>query len=147
MLARNFKTPGELDLSQEVFDALVSALNILERGEIEHIPRGDWRCASKRFAGKHPRKFNMGAWDTPTSCGMVGCIGGLVEAISKVKLRTKYSSPTALVPLGLQELCYPDLSYSYDDITVEQAATALRQYLSTGEANWKSILTSEQGLR
>lgn len=101
--------------------AMIQVLGMMESGEIS------------------ADKFTMGACWRP--CGTVGCIGGWVghvmgrdevryvrevEWFSRRPLRDLYWSEAAIN-------CVPDL-------TVVQAAAALRNFLTTGEARWSAVL-------
>lgn len=106
-------------------EALALVADKLERGELRHKrlvnggERGEW--------------FNMGHWDTETeNCGTVCCIGGWAERLSGIDLLGGIRSDE------LEELFFPWIDVPLlIDITPEQAARAIRNYLRTGRANWK----------
>lgn len=132
MLAQNFKTPAELRISQAQFDALVKTLGILERNETVWVSID---CVSHhniekiKFTGH----FNMDVWQEPHKCGTVCCIGGTAELIGGVEFDPHKN-------YALWGLFYPNINLEYSKITVEQAACALRNYLTYGEAKWQEIV-------
>jgi hypothetical protein len=135
MLSQNFKTPADLGHTEKEHAALVTVLGMLERGELKHVklsePR-EWSPSGKLFTGH----FNMGEWNVMAGCGTVGCIGGTAEMLMKDIFNYPYSDE-------LEELFYPPMEEDYTDITditTDQAARALRSYLTTGKANWKEVL-------
>ncbi len=125
MLARNFLTPTELDISDKQFNALLQVLGMLERGELKM--HHNWR---KRKREPNTKYFDMGKWPE-RHCGSVGCIGFWAEKIGKVNM--------SCVPEKLDNLFY-NYEATENETTTEQAAQALRNYLSTGKANWADVL-------
>lgn len=111
MLAQNFKTPEELNLTQDQFNALYGVMLMFERGEIKE------------------HEFNMAHWEPHhSSCGTSMCIGGWAEEAFGVYLDTSHSDKPKLFSLVMD----------YSLKTTEQAALAIRAYLSTGDhRNWK----------
>jgi hypothetical protein len=134
MLMQNFKTAADLGISEPQKEALIKTLVLLETEKLVHIPvRDDLEIdfsAAESFSGK----FNMNSWShTYERCGTICCIGGTAELIGAVEFEdtTKYGTK-------LYNLFYPDAGdeLNWDSITTAQAATALRSYLTTGDARW-----------
>lgn len=136
MLAQNLKTADALRISKAEFDAHVTVLRMLERGEFVHTP--SVREPTKQYG------FNMGHTGTRTSCGTVACIGGWVAFLlnrnpsvyvdSALGERMKLYFPNHFhdeTGIGDGELC---------NITMEQAAIALRSYLTHGEPRWAEAI-------
>lgn len=133
MLAQNFKTAAELGIAEDEKSALAQVLGMLERGELVHCP-----LKSAPLVTSH--RFNMGTWDGMLSgCGTVYCIGGWAE---KLLGRVAFCNS----PKSLDKLFFPDDYHNrirqLDDITVTQAAIALRNYLTHGEPLWEEALRS-----
>jgi hypothetical protein len=130
MLMANFKSAADLGITEPQFDALRKTLVLLETGKLRHAPADNLGSRSKIFTGH----FNMNSWSYTSDCGTVACIGGTAELIGDVSFR---GSPN----LALSELFYPfnmnqDGKHPFSQITIPQAATALRSYLNTGDARW-----------
>lgn len=133
MLARSFKTATDLGISEVERDALIKVLGMLERGELVH---------GARSMKDHPtrlRVFNMGDWH----CGSAGCLGGWTEyvgGLEQLSLHERsYNSE------GLHQLFYPDgagfcTPLEMSNISTQQAAHALSNYLTTGEPRWDLAL-------
>lgn len=139
MLAQNFKTAKELKLSDAEFNALVTVLGMLERGELKHIPSHVWENEEK-VEGDSPIYFNMDQWHSTYECGTVCCIGGSAEFFGEVSFFEGGDRDND----DLDELFYPDIDGSYESISAEHAAQALRSYLTTGKANWSVICGEEE---
>lgn len=143
MLAQNFKTPADLEISDIEFESLVKVLGMLERGDLVY---GKHPIA-KQFRGAN--EFNMAATlnqhqDGP-HCGTVACICGWAHVVSDRRAFAQFFSSTweteseavADMPINLRKLFRFGANLgSLFDITPEQAATALRNYLVLGEPNW-----------
>lgn len=140
MLANNFKTAADLGLSEKEFRALVTVLGMLDRGEIAYSPRGE---ATDRLGGAAPIGFNMWHFFGKTECGTICCICGWAEYVGNLRpeslIKKRFDTPQ------LNELFDPPSLESVpvgvcDKITTAQAAHALRNYLTTGEARWSEVL-------
>ena len=135
MLARNFKTHQELEIAENVHDAFVTLLGMLERGELKHVQ--EVTCESTLGSLSF---FNMNFW----RCGTVGCFGGWVEHIAKLPEDSDSLRRSSDWNPGLARLFYPTpngfLLASLGEITAEQGATALRSYLTTGDPQWTEAL-------
>jgi hypothetical protein len=144
MLAQSFKTAVELYLTDEQRTALIEVLALLETEKLPHIPNlflGPW--SSRYVRGQY---FNMGKWLENYNCGTVSCIAGTACLISgNGALFNSVRRPSGLVGMlfsrkhrTLRRLFFPNVR-SFDDITTEQAATALRSFLTTGDFDWHEI--------
>jgi hypothetical protein len=104
----------------------------MERGEIKHDPR-----PMLGWSGGVEDTFNMNFWNQVTVCGTVHCIGGWAERLGHLS----YGELDAASDknLALEGLFYPHPA-GRGFITVEQAAIALRSYLTTGDAKWAEAL-------
>ena len=141
MLAQNFKTPAELGILDEEFDALKKVLTALEREEIEYsLPRGAVEKQQLKY-------FNMGWAD----CQSVACIAGWAFYFSNgvafkkiITGKNTFDSFDAIQPLPLRDLLLPTQHpyVSLDQIKPSQAAIALRNYLTYGKARWNEALAS-----
>lgn len=144
MLMQNFKTAAELELSEEEYDAHVRVLHMLERGELVHWT---WERNGPKLADVPPgaKWFNMRYSTLEDSCGTVACIGGwvgLVMGLSELQA-SEYVSD---VGEGARaRLYYPHWRGGFTEqsrykITTEEAAQALRNYLTTGEPRWNDAV-------
>jgi hypothetical protein len=149
MLAQNFKSAKELGLKNEYLSALIKTLVLLETGKLEkhenlydddgmttYIPRsGD---------AKYSGLFNMGEWATNYDCGTVACIGGTAELVGGLKIgELNRLSTSGYSRHHLHDLFFPpieDCKKFYAEISLEEAAQALRNYLTTGKPKWKEVL-------
>lgn len=129
MLAQNFKSADELEITEAQVDALRKTLVLLETGKLVHASLDvDFdRSGFGVFSGE----FNMGSFGFAHKCGTVACIAGTAEIISGVKFVCQ-DRPVALSDLFFAYV----LSSDMEDITPSQAAIALRSYLTTGDARW-----------
>lgn len=137
MLAQSFKPAAELDITEPQRDALCKTLVLLETGKLQHVPIYD------RDIGADPGpsfegKFNMAQYNVRTECGTVMCLCGTAEMIGDVQFSDNWND-------GLDELFRPTIKGKLDislwrRITPSQAATALRSYLTTGDAKWHEAL-------
>lgn len=122
MLAQNFRTAADLGISDQMLSDLIQTLGRMERGEITD------------------ERFTMHAIGSP-DCGTSGCIMGWARG-----RRTNKAWPVAGDILdrsdGLSRLFFPHHVQNGFRANVEEAAMALRSYLSTGEANWAEALAS-----
>ena len=135
MLARNFLTADRLKICEQYHVALIKLLGMMERGEITHVKEdkhGEIRNSEE------PHGFNMGHWRVDSDCGTVCCIGGwMLELLG----RSYRLDPGSVTP-ALSALFNPEDVWTVDmaDITVDQAAHALRNYLATGKPKWERVL-------
>jgi hypothetical protein len=137
MLAQNFKSAADLGISDEQHDALRKVLVLLETGKLKHHRLNEdeiffLRENERSFSGD----FNMGTYGANHKCGTAACIAGTAELITSAKFIGVNR------PEELTELFYAGVledggdSDPLEKITPSQAATALRSYLTTGDARW-----------
>jgi len=144
-------TAEQLNIDTELHASLIRVLKGLESGKLRHVPDTN----DPDFIS--PSLFNMSVVAQPQSdhCGTVGCIGGWAYALMNGKKvdgiwifdRERADNFVSNAPTeDLRELFYPG-NYScqsdrweYDNITAEQAAQALRNYLTNGRPEWEEVL-------
>jgi hypothetical protein len=128
MLAQNFLDAGVLGISPMAQAALIKVLGMLERGELHHCRRGD---------DIRPNGFNLANHRVELACGTVACIAGWADIVARprrLNLLRQAARSTALA-----ELCAPE-SFCWHAVTPEQAASALRNYLTLGEPRWQDAI-------
>ena len=138
MLAQNFKSAADLEITGAQKDALIKTLVLLETDRIQHVD-----VTKRRFDSTKPIEFDgmfsMACWGSIAhECGTVACIGGTAEIVGKVSFGNPTTHDASLAP-GLYELFYARKiihSYDWNKINTAQAARALRSYLTTGDARW-----------
>jgi hypothetical protein len=136
MLASSFLSADQLGLSTKQHGALIGVLGMLERGELRHVTAyGDDDVAG----------FNMGTF----ACGSVHCIGGWADRLYGTDFHTLsllWGANQDCRFLLLYELLYGDLDaqVELEDVSVAEAAEALRNYLTTGSARWLQVLGDAQ---
>lgn len=129
MLAQNFKTPADLQISDAEFEALVKVLGMLERGEIEQ------------------RDFAMNIIGNP-ECGTPACLCGWARHVSHGAAFPPQHSygrqpRWKQMPYHLRRLFAWVETFADEaphKATPAQGAIALRSYLSTGEPKWAEAL-------
>lgn len=137
MLARNFKSATDLRISEEEYEALIAVLGMLERGELVYAEYPNIRRTDDT------KLFNMN--NSGGECGTPACIGGWVAILMGRCLGTGYNSVCHYVSScdyekhPLQDLYWNDAALNMN-ATVEQAAMAVRSFLTTGKAKWKKVL-------
>lgn len=130
MLAQNFKTADELGLHPKEHQALIKVLGMLERGDLRYVPPHE-ECDDG---------FNMGT--SGRGCGTPACIGGWAASlmgIDQIMYMDRYDYQHRFANPQLHELFWNEEAVE-GSTTVEQAATALRSYLTTGHAHWAEAL-------
>lgn len=130
MLAQNFKTAADLGIRDAELASLVAVLGMLERGELEHEQH--YRSTTEPGV-----TFNMATWHREHDCGTVCCIGGAAQIISGAEWDVAAITDRGRA-MALAQLFYP-IGYDMALITTEQAAQALRSYLTTGNARWGDV--------
>lgn len=139
MLAQNFKTADDLQITDIELRSLIGVLGMLERGELVH--RRDPFVADAYGSNE----FNMGM-TLDSNCGTIGCIAGWAYYLSGREAFPQIADNENGWEGGNSELRrlfgIGRSTYSLDRITPAEAATALRSYLSTGEARWDLALAS-----
>lgn len=135
MLAQNFKTPADLGIADADFDALAKVLGMLERQEIEDLPKGP-RTFSLAPLNVDLSKFYMGMVTVGTDCGTAGCILGWARHVARNRIFPETCGPTyRSTPLG--RLFFGDGIFANG----AQAAIALRNYLTHGEPRWAEAMS------
>lgn len=132
MLAQNFKSAADLGITESQLSALQKTLVMLETGKLRHfdilsIPDRRFEH-SYEFSGD----FNMGAFHAKHECGTACCIAGTAELISGAKFIGESRSNELDELFYMNSLDHRDM----EAVTPSQAATALRSYLTTGDARW-----------
>ena len=136
MSTNRLKTAKELKLKEDVYCALVQALDVLE----------NQRWPEHKFDMAH--WWNGRSWwwregreDAKHECDSACCIGGTAEAI--VRKHGMVRDACRVTP-ALYELCYPSpAGYNPYSATQAQGAKALRNYLMTGKANWEQVMNGK----
>jgi hypothetical protein len=131
MLMQNFKSAADLGITEPQLSALQKTLVLLETGRLVHADFDGRSSDGYREEGEFTGHFNMGRWRAAQDCGTVCCIAGTAELIGDVEFST--ASGGALGDLFWAGDCSPK---EILNITPAQAATALRSYLTTGDARW-----------
>ena len=131
MLAQNFMTPADLGLNDRQFDALVKTLKLLETNKLRHAMAPAYRFEIWPADCSFDGLFNMATWISGSACGTVACIGGTACLLAGDELLFHNAEPE---PAALDTLFFPPLERG--KITTEQAARALRSYLTTGDPRW-----------
>lgn len=132
MLAQNFLDPDLLGISPTAQAALIKVLGMLERGELHHCRRGD---------DIRPNGFNLANHRVELACGTVACIAGWADIAARprrLNLLRQAAKSAALADLFAPE------NLSWHVVRPEQAACALRNYLTLGEARWTEVLAHDQ---
>jgi hypothetical protein len=135
MLAQNFKTAEDLALKEVEKDALIKTLVFLETKKIKHVGFcNEW---SITYDHKFTGHFNMATWGRAAPCGTVACIGGTADRLGNLETTIASNANSSLREL-FEPSCIGPMQWV--EITTEQAATALRSYLTTGDARWDLAL-------
>lgn len=143
MLRENFLSAEELGIEVHQLRALSKTLKLLETEKLKHVTL-DLSITDHQSGNEFTGHFNMGSWNSIQECGTICCIGGTAELVGNVSFNN------TSIPASLSQLFYPRMAPDiWDSITPAQAAFALRNYLTTGDAQWISILkpTNEAPIR
>jgi hypothetical protein len=142
MLAQNFKTAAELGLNDVQLDALQKTLVLFETGKVVFATEIFVGLCAVEQSSEFTGHFNMANWSARGKCGTVGCIGGTAEMIGGLPINSLNDASN--YNYALENLFYAnDAKVRLEKITVEQAARALRNYLTTGHANWAQATAAE----
>src|SRR5271170_4938369 len=130
MLAQSFKTAKDLGLNNAERNALIKTLVLLETEKIKHA--GFSTSWDLEYDGKFTGHFNMATWGRAAPCGTVACIGGTADRIGQLE---RSIADSARGNRALSELFNPSCIdiCQWVEITPEEAARALRSYLTTGD--------------
>lgn len=135
MLMQNFQTAEALGITDAEREALRTVLGMLERGELPQ--RTDWPLKGLMF--------DMGDFLVEDECGTAACIVGHAHLASGRRVFEDWVAggvPYSHVDSALHELFLPDGVYHLYEITPEQAAVAVRSFLTTGAAKWAEALAA-----
>lgn len=138
MLAQNFLSAEALGITDEELKWLIVVLGMLERGELPQIDLDE---------SLEGQRFDMGYFLTEGECGTAGCFAGWAHLVSGRRVFEEWVQ--GVVPEGhessaLRELFLPPpwTWQRLHEITPEQAAVALRSYLTVGSAKWAEALAA-----
>jgi hypothetical protein len=132
MLARSFKTAAELQITDSEYEAALVVLRMLERGELHHLFEDEQSHFNAWDRATIPNGFNMACSGVRTSCGTVACIGGWMAMHMKLHMR-RYVGYTHSP--SLRSLFWGN---THSHTTTEQAAMAMRNFLTVGKPEWAS---------
>jgi hypothetical protein len=125
----NFKSAADLGITEPQLSALQKTLVLLETEKLVH-DRGNMLRSIDREKMGSPNRFNMKLVFAESECGTVGCICGIAVTLGGEGLTTNRAP-------GLDALFMArGAEMEWGDITPTHAATALRSYLTTGDARW-----------
>lgn len=130
MLAQSFMTAAQLNITDAQYDALKKTLVWFETGKSVHT-KLEYR-GRRRIGSDAPHRFNLALWIAEYDCGTVACIGGTASLLGKVSFDGWVNHA------GLTNLFNPNILKQ--NVTVEQAAQALRNFLQTGHAGWGRVI-------
>ncbi len=139
MLAQSFLSASDLGITEPQKAALMKVLVLLETGKLRNCPMGGPSDSAKMYSGQ----FNMNQWSAENECGTIACIGGTAELVGDLEARELNDAAYSHKPL--HALFYPYIVDNRDwtDITTAQAATALRSYLTIGDARWDLAIAGD----
>ena len=130
MFAQNFKTPADLGINDAEFEALLKVLGMLERGDLKHQPDDNLPIM--------PNGFSMNTWLMESRCGTLGCIKGWARVVSRdYELFADYTRNDTVYGLFTVDHLHEK---PWSEISTEEAAIALRNYLTSGEPRWAEAL-------
>lgn len=113
MLAQNFKTAEELEINLEEQSALIAVMRMFERGDIKRS------------------QFHM--LNVESHCGTRACILGWALRVGGNHLFSAFVSANPELYNGLFMFGDPR---RFDENDPDNAAAAIRSYLTTGRARW-----------
>lgn len=118
---QDFLSASDLNISEDERRALVKVLGMLDAGQIR------------------AETFDMSNWDG--DCGMPCCLGGWACKVGDDEDLLSHTAPWA-DQRGIDRLCFPGGDDAYDayDATPQQAAVALRNFLTTGQPRWHEAM-------
>jgi hypothetical protein len=138
MLAQNFMSPTDLGLNDRQFDALVKTLKLLETNKLRHAMAPAYRFEIWPEECGFDGLFNMETWISGSACGTVACIGGTACLLAGDDLLFHGEKSEG----DTEALFFPPYYVKRSKITTEQAARALRSYLTTGDPKWTEAVAS-----
>lgn len=133
MLAQAFKSANELGITDEELTALIRVLGMFERGEVKR---------ARAHTPAIPNGFNMSSLSHTDRCNTVACIKGWAQIVGGEHLFSSY-------PSTKNDALYTGLFLYSKRIRFRinepaQAATALRSYLTTGDAKWHEAIAGDE---
>lgn len=146
-----FRSAKDLGISDVQRNALIQVLALMEGGKMKHVP-------DPKVMGYDPRKvtghFNMNVWQVTATCGSVCCIGGTAELLigkpifhggdgswEEGQMEPEvYDMASTAKAKELDKLFFPPQCIQYEEITDQQAAKALRNYLTSGTPRWAQAM-------
>lgn len=137
MLAQNFKSHVDLGIGEVEQTSLVKVLGMLERGELQH---GMYPLA-RMF--RQSNESNMATLLNEANCGTIGCIAGWAHHISGGEAFPEIAAGNWEVRWNRSLIDLFGIGRSIGSLyhlTPAQAATALRSYLTTGDAKWSEAV-------
>jgi hypothetical protein len=138
-----FKSADELGLTHKEWAALITILPLLEHDVIRHAPEGSRQTTYVKRDKPEP-VFNMSTWNESLACGTAMCIGGSAEFFGKLRpgqMEDRANDLSFDGNYALINLFYPHEINGWGSLTPQQAAVALRHYLTTGEdGGWQKAL-------
>lgn len=138
MLAQNFKTAADLQITTVMHSALMKVLGMLEREELVFCPQPKRTNIDPTV----PNGFNMGITWAKEDCGTVGCLAGWAANVMGVPWESLLHIPS-LEPVFYPHFCeLAGGTDAADKITPAEAAMALRNFLSTGKPEWNEVCAS-----
>ena len=142
MQSQQFLSAANLGISALERGALVHVLGMLERKEVVHVPLSEEVLARGIVTGNppavgRPNGFSMGPYIYHDgNCGTAACMAGWAHISSGKAVfgdrRIQDICMRGNGPAALADL----FTARHKDRTVEEAAVALRSYLTTGDARW-----------
>jgi hypothetical protein len=144
MLAQSFLSPEQLGIPAVAHAPLIKVLGMLERGELHHNrPRDDIKPFGFNLHNHRVIQDRNGNAVEPTDwtadCGTVACFAGWADIVARDRLNLLRLAADKPV---LAELVAPK-NVPWRTVTPGQAAVALRNWLTTGKANWAQVLDAE----
>lgn len=139
------KTAEQLGISQPEYEALIRVRDGLRSGKYVHVKPGEGVCPAPEV-----KAFNMDIsfekgdeLNGFPDCDQVGCIGGWVA------FDLGYANPSHYVyqnddDAAIRPLFFPPSHLSYSEVTEEQAAQAIDNFLNTGDPRWEEVVEGEQ---
>lgn len=113
----------------DVRQGLETIRDMLRAGKLPHISHYNERQPE----GEEGPWFNMTCWVRGLGCGTVYCMGGYLE-----KLLARDINKDMDEDEGLEGLFHPSIG-NWNNISCEEAAQAIDNYLETGEAQWETV--------
>lgn len=85
-----------------------------------------------------PGKLGLGEWYTEYDCGTVACIAGWADYFNTNETDATFCSYPGQAP-GLYSLFMPIVPCLYAKVTRQEAAAALKGWLTTGKTDWSHV--------